>query len=143
MNADKIIDGENLILGRVASSITEEALKGKDVAIVNCEKMIKTGTKESILERERERAEMKGNPSQGRFYYKRPDMYVRRVVENMLPKNKRGENALDHVNCYIGVPDDLENESLESIESANVKKVPNLKYMQIEEICTHMGWNKQ
>ena len=40
-----IIDGNNLILGRVATIAAKRAMQGEPVVILNCEKMIVTGKK--------------------------------------------------------------------------------------------------
>ena len=46
----KIIDGTNAILGRLASYTAKELLKGEEIIIVNCEKIIITGNKKNIEE---------------------------------------------------------------------------------------------
>src|SRR3989338_2100192 len=56
----KIIDGENSVLGRIASYVAKEALKGERIAIVNCEKIIISGNKKNVeesFERKRKIAE--------------------------------------------------------------------------------------
>jgi large subunit ribosomal protein L13 len=42
----KIINAEDTILGRLASYIAKEALKGESFIILNCEKAIISGRKE-------------------------------------------------------------------------------------------------
>ena len=49
----KVINGENLILGRISSRIAKAALQGEEVALVNCEKVMVTGNTQSILTRQR------------------------------------------------------------------------------------------
>jgi large subunit ribosomal protein L13 len=44
----KIIDGKNATLGRLASYAAKEALKGEEIAIVNCGETIITGNKQDI-----------------------------------------------------------------------------------------------
>ena len=44
-----IIDGEHAIMGRIASFAAKEALKGEDVVIVNCNKVIITGGRLNII----------------------------------------------------------------------------------------------
>jgi len=41
--------------------------------------------------------------------------------------------------AHMGVPDKFKGKKLETIEEANVSKVPNLKYLTISEICTELG----
>ena len=50
----KIIDGKNAILGRMASYVAKEALKGEEVVVVNCEEVIITGNKKDIKEKSEE-----------------------------------------------------------------------------------------
>ena len=47
----KIIDGKNAVLGRLASYAAKEALKGENIIILNCEKVIVTGNRKNIRER--------------------------------------------------------------------------------------------
>ena len=44
----KIIDGKNATLGRLASYVAKQALKGEEFAILNCEQIIITGSKKDI-----------------------------------------------------------------------------------------------
>jgi len=41
----KIIDGKGAVLGRLASYVAKESLKGEEIAVVNCDEIIITGTK--------------------------------------------------------------------------------------------------
>ena len=47
----KVIDGENATLGRLASYVAKQALKGENIAILNCDKIIITGNKANIQEK--------------------------------------------------------------------------------------------
>jgi len=44
----KIINGENAILGRLASYVAKESLKGEEFVILNCKKIIITGNRKDI-----------------------------------------------------------------------------------------------
>ena len=44
----KVIDAENAILGRLASYVAKQVLKGEEIVIVNSEKAIITGNKKNI-----------------------------------------------------------------------------------------------
>lgn len=136
----KIINGENLVLGRVASRVAKAALLGDDIALINCEKLMITGNKQSIMQRQRLLADMKGKPRQGRFYETRPDLFVSKVIRGMLPiRTARGREAVKHIRCYISVPDQFTSMVSESFEEDHVKKLPHLKYISIAEICRLMG----
>ena len=93
----KVINGENLILGRVASYVAKEALLGQEIALVNCEKMIITGNKKEIVNKQLQ-AMQRGHPYAGPFFYRRPDAFVKRAIKRMLPHKKaRGEQALKKI----------------------------------------------
>lgn len=135
-----IIDATNLILGRFAATAAKRALLGEKVVVVNCEKAVMTGNKRDILTRYRQKREM-GQPTKGPFILRRPDMFVRRTIRGMLPyKQEKGRKAFERVMCYLGVPEEFKDKKLETIEKANIVKVPTLKYMAIGALCKEMGW---
>ena len=45
-----VVDAKDSILGRVAAYVAKQALKGEEVAVVNCNKIIISGKKKSIKE---------------------------------------------------------------------------------------------
>lgn len=135
----KVINGEQMLLGRVGSIVAKSALLGEEVALVNCEKLMVTGSKRSILDRQRIMADRKGKPTKGVFYERRPDFFVRKIIRHMLPPNPRGRAAYKKIKCYISVPKQFETSKMEAFKFAHVNKIPNLKYMSIADICRSMG----
>ncbi len=133
-----IIDATNLIVGRIATVVAKKALLGEKIDIINCEKAIMTGSKAEIHARYKKKRAM-GIPTKGPFIQRMPDRFVRRIIRGMLPyKQEKGRKAYESIMCYIDVPDELKDQKAETIETANVKKVPNLKYVTIQEICSVM-----
>jgi large subunit ribosomal protein L13 len=121
----KIVNAENLVLGRMASIVSEELLKGESIVIVNAEKAVITGSKESILKKFKTRIDLspKGNPRKGPKFPKRPDGILRRSVRGMLPfKTQRGRNAFKRLKVFIGVPEELKGKEFVVLENA-VKKM--------------------
>ena len=134
-----IIDASDLILGRVASYVAKKALMGEKIDIVNCEKAIMTGNKDQILAKYKQKRE-RGPPLNKPIQPRMPDRFVRRAIRGMLPyKRERGKKAFKSIMCYIGVPSELKDQKAETIKEANVSKVPNLKYLRVEDICKFMG----
>lgn len=134
-----IIDGNNLILGRLGSFVAKKALLGEKIDIVNCENIVITGKKGHIF-REYEKRLERGIHSKGPFVYRRPDMFVKRAFRGMLPyKKERGKKAFKSIRCHIGVPENLGKEKIETVEMANIKKVPSLDYLKVKEICIRIG----
>lgn len=105
-----IIDGENALLGRLASYAAKQALNGKDVIILNSEKIIISGKKEDIAERYKIMRKIGGTTLKGLFFSALPYKIVKKTVKGMLPKNTRGKTALKKVKCYEGIPKEFENE---------------------------------
>ena len=134
-----IIDANNLIMGRLGAYAAKKALLGEKIDIVNCESCVVTGKRNKIFETY-DKFLKKGIPAKGPFTYRMPDRFVKRAIRGMLPyKKERGRIALKNIKCYIGVPENLKNQKFDTIKSANVGKVPNLKYVKIKDICVHIG----
>jgi len=130
-----VIDISNLIVGRAASNIAKRALLGEKMDIVNCEHGVLTGKKEMVLTKYKERKE-RGNPLKGPFISMMPDRFVRRIIRNMLPfKQEKGRIAYDNIMCYIGVPDKLKDQKIETIQKVHISNSKSVKYISVEEIC--------
>ena len=44
----KIIDGQDIVMGRLASFVAKELLKGEEMNVINCNKVIISGSKKNI-----------------------------------------------------------------------------------------------
>lgn len=135
----KIINAENLIVGRIATIVAKQALLGEEIAIINCEKAVISGKKEDVIAKFKRKQEM-GIPAKGPFSPKRSDLIVKRIIRGMLPyKQHKGREAFQRIKCYIGLPEEFNGKESETIEKANVSKMPNLKYVRIETISKIVG----
>ncbi len=123
----KIIDGANAVLGRIASYATKEALKGEDVVVVNCEKIIITGNKESSQKRFRESRTKVGSAQKGPKISRPPHAIVKRAIRGMLPDHRkgRGRQAFKKIRCYKGLPKEFEEKNKMKFE--NKSKIKNIK----------------
>ena len=134
-----IIDANNLILGRMGTYVAKKTLLGEKIDIVNCENAVITGAKVMVLKNYKRKVKM-GIPSKGPFIHRMPDSFVKRSIRGMLPyKKDRGRRAFKNIKCHIGIPENLKNEKFNTIQNANVEKLPNLKYIRIKDICVHLG----
>jgi|SRR3989304_7361787 len=127
----KVIDGKGAIMGRLASYSVKEALKGEQIAIVNCEQIIITGTKSNIREiYERKRSRI-GSGQQGPKISRTPIMIVKRAIRGMIPNHRwgRGKVAFENIKCYVGVPKEFE--SAKKIVTGKEKKN---KFVTVKEI---------
>lgn len=134
-----IIDGSNLILGRLATFVAKKALEGEPITILNCEKIIITGNKKLLIQRYKERVD-RGHPYHGPFFPKMSDRIVRRTIRGMLPyKQERGERAFKKVKCFIGVPENFKTQKLETISSADASKLQTLNFITINDLSKFFG----
>lgn len=141
-----IIDGTDLIIGRAGTKIAKLALEGVPIDIINCDHMVLTGRKRDIIEKYKSRRS-RGEPFHGPFYPKTSDRLVRRAIRGMLPyKKERGKEAFKRIRCFIGVPIALEEkmkkDKPQTIQEANISKVPNLKYIKISTLSMELGGAK-
>jgi large subunit ribosomal protein L13 len=106
----KVIDGKNAVLGRLASYSAKEALKGEEIVILNCEKVIITGNRENIRKGFLEKRERVGSGQRGPKHTRNSERIVKRTIRGMLPNHRggRGREAMKRIKCYNGVPKDFE-----------------------------------
>jgi large subunit ribosomal protein L13 len=132
-----VINGENLILGRLASHVAKLLLSGEEVTIVNAERTIISGSKKSIIEDYNKKRTV-GTPRKGPFFPRMPDQIVKRTVRGMIPyKKTSGKNAYKKLKVYIGVPKALETENLVTLEKASAKG--KVKYIELGEVSKELG----
>ena len=135
-----IIDGSNLILGRLASFAAKKALMGEEIIIVNSENVLITGNKKDIFEEYKHKIDL-GYVYKGPFWAKSPHLLVRRTIRGMLPfKQDRGRKAYKNIKCYLGVPNEFKDKKLDTIKEADASKT-KAKYIPIKEISMFLGKN--
>ena len=136
-----IINGENLILGRLSTVAAKKALKGEKVDVVNCEKIVIVGNKNNILANYKQKHEV-GSVSKGPFQPKIPDRLVIIIIIWMLPyKQAKGKKAFQNVMCYMGIPDSLKDKKLESLKEAHIENKMT-SFITIADVCRIL-WGKR
>jgi large subunit ribosomal protein L13 len=135
-----IIDGEDLILGRLASYVAKEALEGKTVIIVNAEKVIISGSKKTVLQDVKRKMGTRtlGALKKSPIHYRRPDTYLRRVIRGMLPwKRARGKEAYRRIRVYMSIPSELTDEKFFKPKIASLMvKGP---WIRVEDVAQEIG----
>lgn len=130
-----VIDGKNAILGRLASKAAKQLLNGENVSIVNAERIIITGSPQSIKEKYLARRR-RGSAHHGPYYPTRPDLIVRRTVRGMLPyKTNKGRDAFKKLRVYVGTPQDVSD--VQKME-ASIKS----NYITVGEVAKTLGWRE-
>lgn len=106
----KIIDGKNAVLGRLASYVAKEALKGEEIVILNCDQVIITGNKKNIREEFEAEKRKIGSGQKGPKHSRSADKIVKRSIRGMLPDHRRGRGKIAYkkIKCYVGVPKEFQ-----------------------------------
>lgn len=135
-----IINAEGLILGRMASIIAKRLLKGEKIVIVNAEKAVLSGKRKSKVKEAKEFLQV-GHPKKGPFHSRRPDRIIRRTVRGMLPyKQPKGKQAQKRLKAFIGIPEELKDQNIETLAQADAKKL-KCPYFTLAELAEEIGWN--
>jgi large subunit ribosomal protein L13 len=136
-----IVDATGLVMGRLASVAATHLLAGEEIKIVNAEKAIITGRRDSIYE-EYFAARDRGHKERGPYFPRRPEMILKRTVRGMLPyKLKRGRDALSRLRVYVGVPSDLLGQTFEQPLAAKVKGASSANYIELGDLSKRLGAN--
>lgn len=125
-----VIDGNNAILGRLSSYVAKQLLLGKEIAVVNSDKIVVSGKPKSIISEYKEMKQRGGASLKGPFFPRRPERILKRTIRGMLPhKRRRGDDALKKVKCYAGIPDEFKD--VKKIVSGKEK---NLKTISLKKL---------
>lgn len=135
-----VIDGTNMIFGRLASQIAKKILLGEQVQLINAEKLVIRGSPKQIADRYRIKRSIKhkGTPERSPKWPKIPHLLVKRMMRGMLPrKSSRGIDALRRLIVYTGNPKKLqENAKLENASFDGASK-----HITIYDLCRMIGYS--
>jgi len=140
-----VVDATDHIAGRLSSNVAKLLVNGNRVSVVNCEKIMMSGTRSNQIKEYREFLEINSviNPKHGPVHYRRPDTLMAKMIRQMLPHDRKpsGKEAHQRLRTYIGSPKELK--SLEKIqfEKSKIKKTAS-NYTSIGELCSTIGWTE-
>lgn len=125
----KIIDGENTVLGRLASYVAKEAMRGEEMVVVNCEQIIITGNKKNIKEHFEKRRTKVGSGQKGPKYSRVDEKIVKRAIRGMLSNHRkgRGKEAYRRIKCYAKIPKEYKDSKKINIDTGNKNKFIKVK----------------
>ncbi len=142
-NSMLYVDASGQIAGRLCSNVSRELLSGRRVVVVNAEKALLSGNRQSIMNQWQEKLEITSrvNPLYGPIHHRRPDGIMRRMVRGMVPKKKpKGVLAMKKLRVYVGVPESAAKAKLSRFEDAVAPRPPSL-YITLGELARNLGWS--
>jgi large subunit ribosomal protein L13 len=132
-----IVDAADHILGRLTTQITERAMKGHTVHVINCEDVVLTGDKDKIIQDYRDKRD-RGAPYTGPHFPSTPKGIVKRTMRGMVPHEKhRGIQALKRIKCHNTVPHEVEATNAETFDDAKITRT-TAKYVTMKEITENL-----
>ncbi|MBN1390278.1 MAG: 50S ribosomal protein L13 [Candidatus Thermoplasmatota archaeon] len=137
----EIIDASGLIIGRLGTHVAKRLLSQKDleIAIVNSEKAIISGTRKMVMTSYKGKREL-NHPRKGPYFPKMPDRILKRTIRGMLPyQQPKGRDALKRVKVYIGVPKEYEGKKMITVGSARNNGLGS--FMELGEVSRILGAN--
>ena len=143
-----IVDAKGHLLGRLASIVAKQILRGQKIVVVRCESINISG---SLFRNNLKFKEFMGytrlaNPRRGHVHYRNPARIFWRAVRNMTPhKTARGTAALGRLKCFEGIPHPYDEQKRMVVPQA--MKVLRLrtyrKFCSLGDLAKKAGWNKQ
>ena len=137
------VDATGHVAGRLCSMVASQIIRGQRVVVLNSEKAVLSGKRDTIIAAWKERLELgsKVNPIYGPLHPRRPDNIVRRMVRGMVPKTKaKGILGMKRLRIYIGVPEKYSGVKMVKFDQALATR-PLPMYTTLAELSHNIGWN--
>lgn len=125
----RIIDGAGSTLGRLASYVAKEALKGEEIRVLNCDQIIITGNARTTQEMFERRRSMVGHSQKGPKHHATSEKLVKRAIRGMVPnfREGRGREAFKRIMCYTGIPKEFQGENFETLDTGKKNKFAQVR----------------
>jgi large subunit ribosomal protein L13 len=140
----EVFDAKDKVLGRLASLVAKRLLDGKNVAVINADEAIITGSRSDTAEKYRVRLRLqeKENPEHSPYWSRRPDMLVRRIIRGMLPYSRpRGKSAYKRLIVFRGIPQELKGLKPIEIETKGPRDI-YVGHLKVRELSKLLGYDK-
>ena len=136
-----VVDGTNLIAGRVCSNVAKLLRSGNRIFIINCDKIMMSGKKSSIIKEYEDFLKINSiiHPRHGPKHPRRPDTIIKRMVRGMLPKETPSKKTdLARLRTYIGVPKEVKGIEKIQFEKSKITKSSS-NYTSMAELSRYIG----
>jgi len=137
------VDANGQIAGRLCSKLAGSLLSGNRVVVLNAEKAVISGKRDTVFRLWRERLEIYShvNPIYGPIHPRKPDNILHRMVRGMVPKTKsKGKSAMGRLRVYMGVPEKYRGVKMVQFHDAAARR-PLPLYVTLAEVSKSVGWS--
>ncbi len=139
-----VVDATDHIAGRLSSNVAKLLLKGNRVSIVNCDKIMISGTRSNIISEYQEFLDINSinHWKHGPKHPRRPDTIMKKMIRGMLPREKSsGKAAHKRLRTFIGSPKEVKSFKKIKFENAMIKKASS-NYTTMAELGRTIGWTE-
>ena len=143
-----IVDGRGHLVGRLASKVAQQLLRGQRVVVVRCEQLVLSGSlfRNKLNYHEFLRKANNTNPRRNFKHFRSPSRMFWRSLRGMLPhKSPRGKAALQRLKVFEGIPYPYDvRKRMVVPEALKVLRVkPNRKTCLLGELASQVGWTRR
>ena len=143
-----IIDGRGHLVGRLASKVAKEILRGQRVVVVRCEQLVLSGSlfRNKLTYHEFLRKACNTNPRRQFKHFRSPSRMFWRSLRGMTPhKTSRGAAALQRLKVFEGIPYPYDQRKRmvvpEALKVVRIKQ--HRRTCSLGELSSHFGWEKR
>merc|ERR1711990_737354 len=143
-----IVDARGHLVGRLASKVAKEILRGQRVVVVRCESLVLSGSlfRNKLNYHEFLRKACNTNPRRQFKHFRSPSRVFWRSLRGMTPhKTSRGKAALQRLKVFEGIPYPYDQRKRMVVPEA-LKVVRIKSYRRtclLGELASHFGWEKR
>merc|ERR1711935_528677 len=142
-----IIDGKGHLMGRLASIVAKQLLRGQKVVVVRCEAINISGSlfRNNLTFHEFLRKANNTNPRRNFKHFRSPSRMFWRTLRGMTPhKMPRGAAALQRLKVFEGIPYPYDQRKRMVVPQALrvLRLTPQSNYCVLGDLSTMVGWNK-
>ena len=139
-----VIDDTNHIAGRLSSVVAKLLLNGNRVSIVNCDKIMISGTRSNIISEYQDFFEINSinHWKHGPKHPRRPDTIMKKMIKGMLPREKSsGISAHKRLRTFIGSQKEVKSFKKIKFEKAMIRKSA-ANYTTMADLGRTIGWTE-
>jgi large subunit ribosomal protein L13Ae len=143
-----IIDGRGHLLGRLASIVAKEILRGQKVVVVRCEAMNISGSlfRNKLTYMEFLNKANNSNPRRNFKHFRSPSRMFWRTLRGMTPhKESRGKAGLQNLKVFEGIP--YPYDQRKRMVCPQALKVLRMKshrnFCVLGDLASQVGWTKK
>ena len=142
-----VIDGRGHLVGRLASKVAHEILRGQRVVVVRCEQLVLSGSlfRNHLNWKEFMNKANNTNPRRNFKHFRSPSRMFWRSLRGMLPhQTPKGKAALQRLKVFEGIPFpyDVKKRMVvpEALKVLRIK--PGRNTCQLGELAGMAGWTR-